>query len=190
MNIKQLVEKYKLTQDDVWKCQKSWVVSHNAVEKIMAIENINIEDIKVLNSEMFFARFLITATKDNKKVMTIGEAIFKDGSTLQKKYRNGNPYMLGNCDIDYIGSMAEKRGIDRAVLKLINAYEYGIYSESEADNFKKPNKKQKPLTYEDLAKHYPGKAMIQPMENVVKWAKTQTDLFYYNEKTDEIYYKQ
>ena len=32
--------------------------------------------------------------------------------------------------------MAEKRGIDRCVLKLINAYEYGIKSEEEADDFK------------------------------------------------------
>ena len=34
--------------------------------------------------------------------------------------------------------MAEKRGVDRCILKLINAYEYGVYSDSEADNFKKP----------------------------------------------------
>ena len=34
--------------------------------------------------------------------------------------------------------MAEKRCIDRCILKLINAYEYGIYSDSEADSFKKP----------------------------------------------------
>ena len=33
--------------------------------------------------------------------------------------------------------MGEKRGIDRCILKLINAYEYGVYSDSEADNFKK-----------------------------------------------------
>jgi hypothetical protein len=33
--------------------------------------------------------------------------------------------------------MAEKRLKDRLILKLINAYEYGIYSDSEADNFKK-----------------------------------------------------
>ena len=34
--------------------------------------------------------------------------------------------------------MAEKRGVDRCVLKLINAYEYGIYSDVESDDFKKP----------------------------------------------------
>ena len=37
----------------------------------------------------------------------------------------------------FFGAMAEKRGKDRAILKLINAYEYGIYSDVEADSFKK-----------------------------------------------------
>ena len=41
-----------------------------------------------------------------------------------------------NCKANYLGCMAEKRGIDRCVLKLINAYEYGIKSEEEADDFK------------------------------------------------------
>ena len=37
--------------------------------------------------------------------------------------------------------MAEKRGRDRCVLKLIKAYEWGIYSEEEADDFKKQENK-------------------------------------------------
>ena len=56
----------------------------------------------------------------NKKVTTVGEADSK------------------NCMSGYKGMMAEKRGIDRCVLKLINAYEYGIYSDVESDDFKKP----------------------------------------------------
>ena len=44
-----------------------------------------------------------------------------------------------NSKNNYYGSMAEKRGIDRCVLKLINAYEYGVFSEVEADDFKKEN---------------------------------------------------
>ena len=42
-----------------------------------------------------------------------------------------------------MGCMAEKRGIDRCVLKLIHAYEYGISSEVEADDFAKPTYYQK-----------------------------------------------
>ena len=128
MNIKELAEKYKLTKDDFWNHKQSgqWIIKHDAIEKIATIEEIEIDNIKVLNSERDFVRFLITMTSYNKEtgesrsVTTIGEA---DKS---------------NCMSNYIGSMAEKRGIDRAVLKLINAYEYGISSEVEAEDFKKP----------------------------------------------------
>ena len=48
-----------------------------------------------------------------------------------------------NCFSGYKGCMAEKRGVDRCVLKLINAYEYGISSEVEAEDFKKPEYYQK-----------------------------------------------
>ena len=41
-----------------------------------------------------------------------------------------------NCKAPYPFAMAEKRLKDRLILKLINAYEYGIYSDPEADNFK------------------------------------------------------
>ena len=51
-----------------------------------------------------------------------------------------------NCTAEYYLAMAEKRAKDRLILKLINAYEYGIYSDVEADNFvkkdSKPTKKQ------------------------------------------------
>ena len=43
-----------------------------------------------------------------------------------------------NCKNLYYFAMAEKRAKDRVCLALINAYEYGIYSDVEADDFKKP----------------------------------------------------
>ena len=57
----------------------------------------------------------------------------KDGNSITSVGEAGS----GNCKISFFGAMAEKRGIDRAVLKLINAYEYGMYSEVEAEDFKK-----------------------------------------------------
>ena len=44
---------------------------------------------------------------------------------------------INNCKAPYPFAMAEKRLKDRLTLKLINAYEYGIFSDSEADSFKK-----------------------------------------------------
>ena len=120
--LKELAKKYNLNKNDFWlhKPSGKYIILHDAVEKIASIEQIEIVDFKVLNSEQGFARFLITMSKGNKKVTTIGEADSK------------------NCVSGYKGMMAEKRGIDRCVLKLINAYEYGIYSDVESDDFKKP----------------------------------------------------
>ena len=120
--LKELAKKYNLNKNDFWQHKQSgkYIILHDAVEKIASMEQIEIVDFKVLNSEQGFARFLITMAKGNKKVTTIGEADSK------------------NCVSGYKGMIAEKRGIDRCVLKLINAYQYGIYSDSESDDFKKP----------------------------------------------------
>jgi len=42
--------------------------------------------------------------------------------------------------MNYLLAMGEKRGKDRIILKLINAYEYGIYSDVEADDFARHDK--------------------------------------------------
>jgi len=122
MDIKELGLKYKLDRDnDVWDCHGNWIISHNAIEKIMAIEGFYTEQITSLYQDATSCRLIIRVTnKDGEAMITIGEA---DSS---------------NCKNKYYGAMAEKRGIDRAVLKLINAYEHGIYSDVEADSFKKP----------------------------------------------------
>jgi len=124
MRIKELAKKYNLGKDDFWELkrgQKSmWIITHDAIEKIAIIENIELTKFEVLNSDVDFARFLITMQKGDRTIISVGEASTK------------------NCTSNYYGCMAEKRGIDRCVLKLINAYEYGIYSDVEADSFKQP----------------------------------------------------
>ena len=123
MEIKDLAEKYNLDKAvDFWKHKQSgkWIITHDACEKIASMEDIMLAKWETLNSERDFCRFLITMAKGEKLIASIGEASKE------------------NCQSKYYGSMAEKRGVDRCILKLINAYEYGIYSDSEADAFKKP----------------------------------------------------
>lgn len=122
MNMKDLAKKYNLTKDDYWKEQRSgkYIITHDACEKIADIEGISFGPPQILNTEQNFCRMVVTAKKGDVVIWTIGEADSK------------------NCKNLYIGSMSEKRGKDRAILKLINAYEYGIYSDVEADDFKKP----------------------------------------------------
>ena len=119
--IKELVSKYDLTKDDFWKHSQSgkWILSHDAVTKIQHIEGIEIAPPQILNSERDFVRMVITAKKGDTVMWTTGEADPK------------------NCMNKYYAAMAEKRGKDRAILSLIQAYEYGIYSDVEADTFKK-----------------------------------------------------
>ena len=63
-----------------------------------------------------------TASKGDKHVWTTGEA-----SPINNK-------------MAYNWAMCEKRLKDRLTLQMINAYEYGIYSDVEADDFKKKAK--------------------------------------------------
>ena len=129
MEIKDLAKKYNLDpKDDFWKHKQSgkWIITHDACEKIASMEDIILAKWETLNSERDFCRFLITMARGEKLISSIGEES-KD-----------------NCQSKYYGSMAEKRGVDRCILKLINAYKYGIYSDSEADAFKKPVIKNDP----------------------------------------------
>ena len=113
MNISDLGKKYKLDgKVDVWKCHDNWILTHDAITKIALLENIKISKIESIYQSETSCRFLITMVEEDVEgnvidsVTTVGEADTK------------------NCKMGYISSMAEKRGIDRAVLKLIKAYEW------------------------------------------------------------------
>jgi len=122
MNITELQKKYKLLQDDFWEVRKgTWVVKHDAIERIATQERIEF-DIPSVN---LFEKTLCLLGSANKnggnKIWTTGEASDENVKGQGK----------------YYWAMAEKRLKDRLTLKLINAYEFGIYSDVEADNFKK-----------------------------------------------------
>ena len=141
MDYKHLVEKYKLNKDDFWQepRSKKWIISHDAVEKIANQEKIQLGGMQPLNSTETLVRFLVSMKRGDKVVTSVGEADTK------------------NCRNSYLGCMAEKRGIDRCVLKLINAYEYGIYSDVEADDFAKPQyehrTEEQAQEFDSLKKH-------------------------------------
>ena len=138
MNIKDIQKKYNLSLDDFWehKQSKSWILTHDACSKIGNQESIELVDINVINSEPDLVRILVTMKKGSISITTFGEADRK------------------NCFNPYLSCMAEKRGRDRAILKLINAYEYGVYSEIEADDFDKKKSRSVPKDMtEEQKKH-------------------------------------
>tara|TARA_Y100001963_G_scaffold6365_1_gene8189 strand:+ start:528 stop:1052 length:525 start_codon:yes stop_codon:yes gene_type:complete len=124
VEIKDLIKKYSLNKSDVWECHGNWILTHDAITKISHKENISLDKIESIFQTETECRFLVTMTKEDvtspMTITSVGEA------------------NKTNCQSKYLGSMAEKRGIDRCVLKLIKAYENGIYSEEEAEKFKKP----------------------------------------------------
>tara|TARA_R110001583_G_scaffold119260_2_gene270614 strand:+ start:364 stop:738 length:375 start_codon:yes stop_codon:yes gene_type:complete len=123
MKIKELAQKYNLSKDDFWELKRGtrsmWIITHDACEKIAAKENIQFGAPTIYRDTNQDVAIVGDAKRGNKIIWSTGEASPK------------------NCKAPYMFAMAEKRLKDRLVLKLINAYEYGIYSDSEADNFKK-----------------------------------------------------
>lgn len=123
MKIKELAQKYNLSKDDFWELKRGtrsmWIITHDACEKIAAKENIQFGAPTIYRDSNTDVAIVGDAKRGNKIIWSTGEASPK------------------NCKAPYPFAMAEKRLKDRLVLKLINAYEYGIYSDSEADNFKK-----------------------------------------------------
>ena len=160
MNIKELASKYELTEDDFWELRKNsnkWIITHDACEKIAVTEGIVFDPPEIIS----YTPTIITENGEKVQKVMYGRQTWKPAwaGSCQKKsgdvamiitgYKQDNPdykvWTTGeasgdNCSMNYPSAMAEKRGKDRIILKLINAYEYGIYSDVEADDFGKQDK--------------------------------------------------
>ena len=125
MKIQEMQEKYSLDSEDFWfnEPSKKYIIKHDAIEKIMEMEGIVIIDWFVDNSEMDLVRYRLKLQQTDedgviRQVQTCGEADRK------------------NCRSQYLGCIAEKRAIDRGVLKLINAYQFNVASDVESEDYK------------------------------------------------------
>ena len=164
--IKEIAEEYNLGKDDFWELRKNsgkWIITHDACEKIAQQEGIVFDPPVIVSNEPA----IVTENGEKVQKVMYGRESWKPAwaGTCQKKtgdvamivtgYKQDNPdykiWATGeanalNCTNEYLYAMAEKRSKDRVILKLINAYAHGIYSDVEADSFKqteqKPNKQQ------------------------------------------------
>ena len=160
MNIKELADKYELTENDFWELRKNsgkWIITHDACEKIAVTEGIVFDPPEIIS----YTPTIITENGEKVQKVMYGRQTWKPAwaGTCQRKsgdvamiitgYKQDNPdYKIwttgeangDNCSMNYMLAMGEKRGKDRIILKLINAYEYGIYSDVEADDFGKREK--------------------------------------------------
>ena len=126
--IKELATKYQLTKDDFWQLPQNkrlHILTHDACEKIASIEGVRYEKPEWLS-------------KGEGGVWAVQASGYKSDDPENILWTTGEASKQ-NCTAKYLVNMAEKRAKDRLVLKLIKAYEYGIKSEEEADEFKKPD---------------------------------------------------
>lgn len=131
LTIRELQQKYQLDKSDFWEMKRGgrsiWIIRHDAVEKIASSEGIVVElPIWLVTGENGCWVLQVSGYRvdnHNFKMWTTGEV---------------NPTNLKTSEKvpSYPVAMAEKRAKDRLILKLINAYEFGIYSDSEADDFR------------------------------------------------------
>lgn len=118
--IADLYKKYELTKDDVFKHQHYLIITRSGIEKIQALEKIDV-NYEVVKCEPNFA----AVKAYNDKLQTFGSAI------------KGESFKDGNTNSWYVLEMAEKRALSRLVLKQTGFYELGVFGEDESEEFKR-----------------------------------------------------
>ena len=127
MNKEKLKEKYikyGLSPDNIFKHQHYVIITRSGIEKIQAVENINLV-YDVVTCQSNFAAVKAKAIKNGLVIETFGSAL------------KGESYKDGNTNSWYVLEMAEKRAMSRAILKLTGFYELGVFGEDESEEFKK-----------------------------------------------------
>lgn len=133
---------------DAWEVQNVWVIKHSALERLAAALEIIWGEPKVIVARDDHFAIMVSATRPDKRVTewSIGEARVVPMIDSGRKNRWNKPIYepapgaIGNYQISprqaaYPAAMAEKRGKDRVILKLVGLH--GAYSEEEADDFKR-----------------------------------------------------
>ena len=154
MNMRDIQAKYGLSKNDFWQLKRGlksiWILTHDAVEKIGSQEGVKIlSPTWLAKGEGSTERWALEVRGYIESPPSTGGS---QGNPISPPLGRGggrppDSEMLWttgeadtkNCKTDYPVAICEKRAKDRLILKLIRAYEEGIYSESEAEVFKRPN---------------------------------------------------
>lgn len=110
--LQKVFKKYNLGPDDVFAHKHFVIFKRSAIEKMQGKEAIKITYDPV-QITIDFACIKATATKESSTIETFGSAA------------------KANCQSSYFAEMAEKRAMSRAVLKMLNLYELGMFGEDE-----------------------------------------------------------
>tara|TARA_R100001244_G_scaffold19724_3_gene20547 strand:+ start:502 stop:909 length:408 start_codon:yes stop_codon:yes gene_type:complete len=120
--LKRMYLDFNLCESDVFQHKNYLILTRSGIEKIMAKSGVTVS-YEIIKSEPNFASVKATSHYNDKTLETTGSALrgatYKDGNTLSH----------------YVLEMAEKRSMARAVLKILNLYEYNVKSVDESDEF-------------------------------------------------------
>ena len=131
--IAEILKKHGFGADACWNTHGAWVVYHRVLEQIAAKAGITFSQPHVIEADSAngVAVVCVTGDLDGRTIWSIGEAA--PGNYRTKENQPSYPW-----------AMAEKRAIDRVILKLIGLHGLA-YSEEEADDFKITQPVGKPL---------------------------------------------
>lgn len=117
--VTEVLKAHGFGKDAIWDCHGVWVVYHRVLEQIAAQAGITFDPPQIVEAHGLdgVAALYVVGHYGEKSVWSIGEA-------APKNNKNSYPW-----------AMAEKRAIDRVILKLIGIHGL-VYSEEEADDFK------------------------------------------------------
>jgi hypothetical protein len=111
-----------LTDEDVFKHKFYNIITRSGIDKIQATNDIKIKYELMFNSaDLKYIIIKAIGTMGDQVIETFGEC---------SPQNNSNSYGV---------SMAEKRAMSRAVLKLAGFYQHQVFGEDEADAFKRSN---------------------------------------------------
>lgn len=114
--LRHLFEANGLSRDDIFVHRNFTIVKRSGIEKVQAAQNIHVE-FEVIQCDRDFvvmkAHGHLVGDETGRKVETFGSAT------------------SDNCMSKHLVEMAEKRALSRAVLKLTNLYEHGVFGEDE-----------------------------------------------------------
>jgi hypothetical protein len=136
MTLPEKIKHYGLTQKDWFQHKHYTILTRMGIDKIQAIEKINISYEAIVALPEFCVVKAI-GTKEELVIETFGSAKY-GGKEWNAKRNNGKGGWdeFGNTTTWYVMEMAEKRAMSRVVLKITGFYELGVFGEDESEDFK------------------------------------------------------
>jgi|TARA_Y100000015_G_C2384780_1_gene86820 hypothetical protein len=120
--LNRLFKENNLTEEDVFKHKFYNIITRSGIDKIQAVNNIDITyDLMYNSNDLKYIIIKATGRMGDQVIETFGEC---------SPQNNQNSYGV---------AIAEKRAMSRAVLKLAGFYQHQVFGEDESDAFKRSN---------------------------------------------------